>query len=141
MALRLRPKRSLLGSWVHIKEKIYIPMEMTMIHSTIRIVTIPEKRDEAETILCTVAARTRVVSGCIACRAYHDAQEDRALMLEAIWDNEEDMNRHLRSEEFRNVLLVMEMAVEQPEIRFETFSRVTGIETIKKVRSSNSICT
>ena len=109
-----------------------------MIHATVRIVTSATKRDEALAILRSMAARTGVVSGCIACRIYRDAQKDCALMIEQIWKNEADLNRHLRSEEFRNVLLVMEMAEESPEIRFETVSRVTGLETVEKARRVNS---
>ena len=110
-----------------------------MIHSTIRMVASPEKLDEALAILRSMAARTRVVTGCIACRVYRDALDDRSLMIDTIWQNEEDLNRHLRSEEFRNVLLAVEMAVEKPEIRFETVSQVTGLETIEKARTGNTI--
>jgi len=110
-----------------------------MIHSTIRIVTLQEKRDEAVAILCSLVARIRALSGCLACRTYQDAQDACALMLESTWENEEDMNRHLRSEEFRKALLVVEMAAEKPEIRFETISFVTGIETIMKARSDRNI--
>jgi len=39
-------------------------------------------------------------------------------MLEEIWRSKEDMDIHPRSDEFRNVLLVLEMALEDPEIRF-----------------------
>jgi quinol monooxygenase YgiN len=112
-----------------------LPQEVTVIHSTLRIVTHPAKREEAFAILRSMAERTRVESGCISCRVYRDAQEDRSLMFEEIWKNEEDLNRHIRSEDYRNVLLVVEMAVEKPEIRFETVSHVTGIETIEKART------
>jgi quinol monooxygenase YgiN len=107
-----------------------------MIHSTVRIVTNPGKQNEAFAILRSMAERIRATSGCISCRIYRDAQEDRSLMFEEIWKNEEDLNRHIRSDEYRNVLLVVEMAVEKPEIRFETVSLVTGMETIEKVRSA-----
>ena len=110
------------------------PKEMPMIHSTVRIVTDAGKREEAFAILRSMAERTRVESGCIACRIYRDAQEEHSIMLEELWKDEEDLNRHLRSDEYRNVLLVMEMAVEQPEIRFETISRTNGIEIIEKAR-------
>jgi quinol monooxygenase YgiN len=110
------------------------PKEMPMIHSTVRIVTDTEKREEVFAILRSMAERTRVESGCITCRIYRDAQEEHSIMLEEIWKDEEDLNRHLRSDEYRNVLLVMEMAVEQPEIRFETVLRTNGIEIIEKAR-------
>ena len=35
--------------------------------------------------------------------------------------------------------VVMEMAVEKPEIRFETISSLTGLETIEKLRSGSEI--
>lgn len=105
-----------------------------MIHSTVRIVTDPDKREEAFAILRSMAERTRVEAGCIICRIYRDAQEEHSIMLEEIWKDEEDLNRHLRSDEYRNVLLVMEMAAEKPEIRFETILRTNGIEIIEKAR-------
>jgi len=58
-----------------------------MIHSTFRIVVDPIKLAEAFAILLAMAERIRVMSGCIACRVYKDAQEDRSLMLEEIWNN------------------------------------------------------
>jgi quinol monooxygenase YgiN len=106
-----------------------------MIHATVRIVTDPEKQDEAFAILRSMAERTRVESGCIACRIYRDEQENRSLMFEEIWKNEEDLKRHIRSDEYRKVLLVMDMAVEIPEVRFETVSHVTGMETIEKAKA------
>jgi len=57
-------------------------------------------------------------------------------MVEEIWRSEEDLKHHLRSEEYRNVLMVMEMALKHPEVRFNTISTSTGIETIEKARSS-----
>ena len=105
-----------------------------MIHATVKIVTGSDKRDAALAILYSMAERTKAESGCISCNVYRDAQEHRTILLEEIWKSEEDLNRHLRSDEYRNVLLVMELAVKQPEIRFETISGITGIETIEKAR-------
>ena len=55
-------------------------------------------------------------------------------MFEEIWRTEEDLEDHLRSDEYLNVLLVLEMALKEPEIRFDTISSSTGIETIEKAR-------
>jgi quinol monooxygenase YgiN len=106
-----------------------------MIHSTLRIVTNSAQWEEAFSILRSMAERTRVESGCISCRVYRDVHEDRSLMFEEIWKNEEDLNRHIRSDDYRNILLVVEMSVEKPELRFETVSHVTGMETIEKART------
>lgn len=56
-------------------------------------------------------------------------------MLEELWKTEADLHHHIGSEEYRNLLLVLEMALKQPEIRFDTISSSKGIETVEKARS------
>jgi quinol monooxygenase YgiN len=56
-------------------------------------------------------------------------------MIEETWGTQEALDRHLRSAEYRNVLLVVEMAHKEPEIRFSEFTHSTGVETIEKARS------
>lgn len=106
-----------------------------MLHATVKM-RIPVRRvGEVMEILQAVAERTRVQPGCISCRVYHDIQEERLILFEEMWSTQQDLDRHLRSEEYRNVLLVIEMADERPEILFNPLSDSTGVETIEKARS------
>jgi quinol monooxygenase YgiN len=105
-----------------------------MIQSTIRMTIPSQKRAEALRILNSVAEQCRDVSGCLSCHFYGDLREKDVLMLTEVWRAEEDLNLHLRSEEYRNLLLVLEMSLRQPEIRFDTISSSAGIETIEKAR-------
>ena len=106
-----------------------------MVLVTIRMAIRSKKYDEALKILRSTASWSRIKPGCLSSRIYDDAQEDNVLMFEEMWRNEEDLEYHLRSDEYQKVLLVMEMALKQPEIRFDTISSSTGIETIEKARS------
>ena len=105
-----------------------------MILVTIRMVVLPNKHDEALKILRSTAEWSRIKPGCLSSRIYEDIQEDNALMFEEIWRSEEDLECHLRSDDFQKVLVVLEMARKQPEIRFDTISSSTGIERIEKAR-------
>lgn len=105
-----------------------------MIFATVRMKMPPEKRSEAVRILARTAEWTRVEPGCIACHVYLDAKEPGEIMLEEEWQSEEELARHLKSDHFRNVLLVMEMAVERPEIGFHTIEQSAGVEVIEKAR-------
>ena len=105
-----------------------------MIHATIRIDISPEKAGEALEILRPMAERIRIESGCISCRIYRDVQEDHAIMIEELWRSQEELERHLRSSDYRNILLVVEMAELPPEIRFSAISHSSGFETIEKAR-------
>jgi hypothetical protein len=51
---------------------------------------------------------------------------------------DETLQRHLRSDDFQKVLLVVEMAVAPPEIRFDTITDSRGGEIIEEARSSTN---
>ena len=106
-----------------------------MIHATIRMTLPAEKAQEALEILRSVAERTKVKPGCISCRIYQDSQEEDVIMIDEVWSTQQELDCHLRSAEYRNVLLVVEMADEKPEIKFNAISHSAGVETIEKARS------
>jgi len=108
-----------------------------MILATLRMVMSPENFAEVLRILLRTAERTRVETGCDRYRVYQDAQETRAILLEAAWNSEEELDQYLRSDDFLEVLMVMEMAVEQPEIQFSTIAGVTGLERAMAARSKD----
>jgi quinol monooxygenase YgiN len=106
-----------------------------MIQSTIRMTVSSQKSGEVLKILRLVVELCRDDPGCLSCHIYGDLQDKNVLMLEQVWRSEENLGHHLRSDEYRNLLLVLEMALKQPEIKFNTISSSTGIETIEKARS------
>ena len=106
-----------------------------MILATIRMKISPQKRGEALKILKSTVEGNRILPGCLSCRIYEDIEEDNVLMYEEMWKSEGELEEHLRSDEYRKVLFVMEMALHQPEVGFNTLTSSTGIETIEKARS------
>ena len=109
--------------------------EKPMMLATIRMTIPPQKSGEVLKILRSVAEQCRYDHGCLCCHIYGDLQEKNVLMIEEVWRSEEELAVHLRSDEYRNLLLVLELALKQPEIKFDTISSSTGIETIEKARS------
>jgi quinol monooxygenase YgiN len=106
-----------------------------MIHANIRMKFAPNKFAEARDILRAMVERTRVSSGCLGCDIYQDLREARVLLFEEWWETEADLDRHLRSDLYRNLILVMEMAYEYPVIKFSKISHSTGLETVVKARN------
>jgi len=107
-----------------------------MVLANIRIRISLQRRDEVLRVLRSTAEGSRILPGCISCRIYEDLQEDNVIMLEEFWRSEEELEQHLRSEEYRKLLFIMEMALQQPEVRFSSVSNATGIETIEKARTA-----
>ncbi len=108
-----------------------------MIHATIRMKMSGEKTTEAVEILRSMAERTRVQPGCVSCRIYQDAQEENVVMVDELWKSQEEHERYLRSADYRNVLLVVEMASEKPEIKFHEIVGSSGLETIERAISTS----
>ena len=94
-----------------------------------------QKRDEALKILNSVAEQCKDVPGCLGCEIYVDPNKKNIIMIEGVWRSREDLDAHLRSEEYLNLLLVQEMSLTQPEISFETISSSEGIGVIEKART------
>ena len=94
-----------------------------------------EKQSEALEILGSMIEQTQFEPGCLSCRLYRSVEDARAIMFEELWLSEEDVQRHLRSDKYHKVLLVVEMAVEPPEIRFDTIALSMGVERIEQART------
>ena len=106
-----------------------------MVRSTIRMLIPVKKQIEALEILGSMTEQIQFEPGCISCRLYRGVNDEGVIMIEELWMNEEDVRRHLRSDKYRKVLLVIEMAAERPEIRFDTIARSSGVEAIELART------
>ena len=105
-----------------------------MILATLRMVMPAQRRSEVLKTLKSMSWETRIQPGCLSSRLYHDVDEESAFMVEEVWSNQDQLDRYLRSEEYRRMLLVMEMAGEPPEIKFQTISSQAGIEVVERAR-------
>jgi quinol monooxygenase YgiN len=86
-----------------------------MIRANIRLILPIGQQKGVTEILGRYAERTRFLAGCLSCRLYHDLLDPKAIMLEEVWDDESALNRHLGSDSFRDILLVIEMASAAPD--------------------------
>jgi quinol monooxygenase YgiN len=105
-----------------------------MIIASFRITISPPKNTDALKILRLESELCRDNPGCHSCHIYGDLEDSKAHMIEELWWTQEELDMHLRSAEFRNLLLVLELADKKPEIRFDTVSHSAGIEMVERAR-------
>ena len=110
------------------------PCPEEMIRSSIRMSIPLARHREALEILESVHARVKAESSCISARIYRGLDGDPAIMIEELWKSQEDILHHLRSDEYRQILLVLEMAEEPPDIRFDTIAHSGGVDIIRNAR-------
>jgi len=105
-----------------------------MIYSSLRIKFTPEKLPEAREILCSLVERTRVSQGCLGCDVYQHLLDPGVLLFEEWWKSHAELGRHLRSDLYRRIILVIEMATEYPVVKFSEIAHTTGLEMVEKLR-------
>lgn len=109
--------------------------EKGAVHSTIRMLIPMAKQSEALEILGAATEQVKFEPNCIFSRLYRGVDDVRAIMIEERWTSDEHVRQHLQSDTFHRILLVVEMAEEPPEIRFDTIVHSSGVEAIEKARN------
>jgi quinol monooxygenase YgiN len=105
-----------------------------MVVSRVRLLLSEIERRRVIASLTALVGWNRVQPGCRACQLLTDTEEPRALVLWEEWESQEDLDRHLRSEEYRRVLGAIELSQEAPEIRFDTVENRSGFEVVEAAR-------
>ncbi len=109
----------------------------SLIRSSIRLRIPLEDQSEVIDILETVKEQIQVEPTCHYARLYRGANEAEIIMIEELWEKEEELRRYLKSKLYQRVLLAMEFSEEQPEVRFERIIDATGFENIEQARNQD----
>jgi quinol monooxygenase YgiN len=105
-----------------------------MILVTMRMTVNPEKQDEFLQIIRWMLEPTRVEKGCMSYRCYQDIENENVFILVEEWKSRADLDRHIRSDDYRNLLSAMDLLSDPPEIKINTVSDTGGFEVIKEAR-------
>jgi len=108
-----------------------------MIVFTMRVTARPKKRPEMLQALHSLLGPMSVQPGCLRCRLYQDADDEDVLTWIEEWESREQMDRHVRSPEYRTLLSVMDLSAVQPEVRFNTVVETAGMELIEGTMRSD----
>jgi quinol monooxygenase YgiN len=84
--------------------------------------------------LRAVARRLRGDCGCASAEVYVSVENADRLVLEARWTAPEDVARFIRSDDFTNLLTLMEMATEPPVLEFRVGGGTRGLDYVAEVR-------
>ncbi len=106
-----------------------------MIHASLKVVLPVERREEAVRIVRSLLGPTSAAPRCVNCGYYTDAQNENTLCYMEEWQTEEDLQRHIRSDDYRKFLALIDLSSEPPELRFHKVCETLGIEYVTRVRS------
>jgi quinol monooxygenase YgiN len=105
-----------------------------MLIESIGIIAPPDMRDEVLRGLRSLLEPTKTEAGCIDCRLYEDSTNACIFYLESYWTMEDDLSRHVSSEQYGELLSLISMSVQPPSIEFHQVDQTLGSEFIETVR-------
>lgn len=104
-----------------------------VILATLKMVVQPDRRVDLLKTMMGMLEPARVEKGCLSYRLYEDIENRDAFLLMEEWAAQEDVERHISKESQRRLLALMDLLIEEPELRFYTVSRTVGMELIADV--------
>jgi quinol monooxygenase YgiN len=110
-----------------------------MIQTVLKIVVSFETRAEALELINSIIERIRVSPGCVSYGVYQDLLGENSITIIEQWQSKADLDRFICSKEYRNILAVMELANQSPEIHFYTLSEIGGMEVIENLRKATFV--
>ena len=105
----------------------------------LKITVSPDKRRNALKTVRPILGPTRVKPGCISIACYQEPDDPDTLVLIEEWETQDDLETHIRSSEYRNILALMDLSTKFPEVKVKTVSKTEGLEFIEAVRGCNEM--
>lgn len=105
-----------------------------MIVQIVGIVARPDNQGELGKALSSMLGPTQVEKGCLSCLLYQAWSNPNVLYMESRWETAADLIQHIRSDNYKRLILLMELGDEAPKIEFLTVTEVKGLDFIKDIR-------
>ena len=111
-----------------------ITFEVKMIIATIKIKVSPKRSGDMQEIMHSILGSIRGEPGLINCRFYQNVANDNEFFIITEWKSEEYLNRYIATDEYRKFIALIDISEEQPDIKFNKISKVSGMEKIAAIR-------
>ena len=93
----------------------------------------PKDVNHAIRMLLSVRGSIQAKRGCRACEVGMEASEPGLVHYREEWETEDVFQQHVQSEEFRRVLIALDLCCEEPRIVVGNLSGHSGMEYLRKL--------
>ncbi len=94
----------------------------------------PSDVESAAQLLLSTVGRTEAQPGCLSCRLARDEADENRVRYHETWDSMTAFQRHVQSDEFRLVLVAMDMCCEVPDVMVGDLSGRSGMAYLQDLR-------
>jgi quinol monooxygenase YgiN len=105
----------------------------TKILVTLKMIVRPEKRRDFLETMRGMLEPVRVERGCLSYCLYENVEVRNSFVLVEEWKTQKDLESHIRTDNQRQLLALMDLLSEQPELLFNSVSHTAGMDLIENV--------
>ena len=105
-----------------------------MILSTVRLAISAQHKPEVLRTLRVFMGHTTARAGCVGFWLSQDLTNPEALTISDQWTTRADLDAHLRSDEYRLLLAVIDLSVTPPDISFDDLRHIGGLDVMQALR-------
>jgi quinol monooxygenase YgiN len=105
-----------------------------MVLLRMRICVDSAQRAKVVSSLSRILGPSRASAGCVNCQLYADLEDNRFLLIVEEWRDQESLIAHLRADNAKVLLSVLDFASDAPEVRLDTLVETKGIRFVAKCR-------
>jgi len=109
-----------------------------LITATIRITASDDPNNEIVRVLRSLIEPTRVERGCNSCGLYKDLHDPSIIIWVEEWNTQDNLERHVRSPQYKKILAAFDMSKAQPDMRFNTVVETKGMQLIAEARGMDA---
>jgi quinol monooxygenase YgiN len=77
---------------------------------------------------------TEVKPGCVRCGISQDVEDPYLIVYTEEWQNEAQLENHIRSPRYPQLLTIIDLSASEPEVKFYTTTEIKGMEYIESIR-------
>jgi len=70
------------------------------------------------------------------CRILQESNDPQAFCYQAQWKTQDDLLRHIRTEHYKRLLVLMDLGSEPPLVEFHTVVETKGLDLIERARTA-----
>ena len=102
--------------------------------ASLRIKVSSRRLHDVQEIMHSIVGLIKGQPGCISCRFYRNINSPQEIFVITEWQSEAYLDRYIATEEYRKFLALIDISEEQPEVKFHTVSKISGLEKIGEIR-------
>ncbi|HTZ49382.1 MAG TPA: antibiotic biosynthesis monooxygenase family protein [Verrucomicrobiae bacterium] len=91
--------------------------------------------EQFEDALESLVGAMQTQTGCLGCRLLKSSPREKWVYVLARWETQKDLIRHLQSEIYKKLILLMELSTAPPVLEFYSVLEISGLDLVEAARS------